>query len=197
MRTIWNPRSPYPFVTMSSMSTTMTTYEADNETSSIDESGAGVRLDPQESCVRLDSQETAHPEINLKNLRTREPLAFSTVAGRIGIGGTDAIREYLGFSEWNSPGEEEEEEEELSAEALKALNHGDQNLGEVDKSMDEVELQNLGQGANEAKCVVETIMSDNNPPPLQAMTRVRDELVNNAAKLSTLDDDVGRIKKNT
>ena len=152
----------------------------------------------------------AFPNIRLVNSRTGDPLAFSTIAGQ--RGGGRAIQE-LGFPDWAHRGAGKQK---LPAAAVAALSRANQELGEVAGPMDTVELQDLGQTANEALDAIhtmETALTDAdidellemvNDPPLnlreirgldKALQSIRGELTNNLAKLTELDDHIALEKR--
>lgn len=149
----------------------------------------------------------AYPNLDLVNKKSGRPLALSTLASR---GGTKAIREDLGFVDWAA------KKSSLPAAAVAALSRANQELGEVAGPIDTVELQDLGQTANEALDAIHTmetaltdadideILETINDPPLnlreirgldKALQTIRGELTNNLAKLSVLDEHIATEKR--
>ena len=130
-------------------------------------------------------------------------LALSTLASWYWVGGTDALRRSLGLTGYTRKG--------LSSSAVKALQQADKTLP---SNLDKIELEDLPgiadsarQGAEQVESTLTTI--DDQPIDTvwvtqarrelagleKAMTGIRDELANNLAKLTSIDDrksEVGR-----
>ena len=134
-----------------------------------------------------------YPEIHLTNIRTKEGLAFSTIAGT--RKGTAVIREELGFTDYVR-------KRTFNAAALQK---GSDNLEVISTEAETVEMRDLGATAGKASSIVETMetaFSDADAPsplPLReirgldkALQTIRGELVNNLAKLTELDNHITR-----
>ena len=151
----------------------------------------------------------AYRDLGLTNIRTSEPLALSTLAGR--PGGTAAIREGLGFVDWRKPS--------LPRQAVSALQSAESGLGEAASALSKnIELQDfgaVGQSVTEASGATETalqeletsfteeqiagVLGTMDDPPLslrelrgldRAMRTMQGELVNNLARLSEIDNHI-------
>ena len=136
------------------------------------------------------------PEIHLTNVRTKEGLAFSTIAGT--RKGAAAIRDGLGFTDYVR-------KRALKAATQRDLQKVDKTLNVVSKKAETVEMQDLGAVAGEASSAVETMettfseASESEQLPLReirgldkALQTIRGELVNNLAKLTELDNHITR-----
>ena len=123
-------------------------------------------------------------------------LVLSTLASRYGVGGTDAVRRSLGLTGYKRKG--------LSSSAVKALQLADKTLP---SNLDNIELEDFPgiadsarHSAEQVECTLTTI--DDQPIDTawvtqsrreltgleKAMTGMRDELANNLAKLTSIDD---------
>lgn len=150
----------------------------------------------------------AFPNLELVKSRTRRPLSFNTIGNR--PGGGKAIREELGFPDWIRA------KKKLPAQAATALQEVNRELGEAAAASDTVELQDLGQTAEEASNAIHTmettfteakideLLGTINDPPLnlreirgldRALQSIRGELTNNLAKLTELDKDIALEKR--
>ena len=156
----------------------------------------------------------AYPNMDIINARTGNPIALSTVATR--RGGSNAIRNDLGFVDWSS------KKPRLPAEAVANLQTLDNDLSKAADDVDKIELQDLGAVATTTLQNVETSLSesmigniletiDGSPlnfsdSPLKlklrelrgldkAMQTIRGELTNNLAKLSELDSRIALEKR--
>ena len=133
-----------------------------------------------------------YPEIPLTNIRTKEGLALSTIAGK--RQGAAVIREELGFTDYVR-------KQTINAANRRALQKGSDNLEVVSTEAGTVELQNLGATAGKASSIVETMETTFSDAPLplreirgldKALQTIRGELVNNLAKLTELDNHITR-----
>ena len=155
----------------------------------------------------------AYPNLDLVNKRSGRPLALSTLASR---GGIKAIREDLGFPNWSRT------RKTLSANGERALQQAVDSLPAGGENIPIEELSSVVQeaiaGAEMATTTLDEELTSEqtaalatiDDPPLDvqwvgqanrelqglklAMTRKQDELVNNLAKLSELDDEIPGIK---
>ena len=155
----------------------------------------------------------AYPNLDLVNKRSGRPLALSTLASR---GGIKAIREDLGFANWSQT------RKPLSANGERALQQAVDSLPAGGENIPPEELSSVVQeaiaGAEMATTTLDEELTSEqtaalatiDDPPLDvqwvgqanrelrglklAMTRKQDELVNNLAKLSELDDEIPGIK---
>ena len=155
----------------------------------------------------------AYPNLDLINKRSGRPLALSTLASR---GGIKAIREDLGFANWSQT------RKTLSANGERALQQAVDSLPAGGENIPPEELSSVVQeaiaGAEMATTALDEELTSEqtaalatiDDPPLDvqwvgqanrelrglklAMTRKQDELVNNLAKLSELDDEIPGIK---
>ena len=155
----------------------------------------------------------AYPNLDLVNKRSGRPLALSTLASR---GGTKAIREELGFSDWSQT------RKTLSANGERALQQAVDSLPAGGENIPIQDFSSVVQeaiaGAEMATTALDEELTSEqtaalatiDDPPLDvqwvgqanrelrglklAMTRKQDELVNNLAKLSELDDEIPGIK---
>ena len=133
-----------------------------------------------------------YPEIPLTNIRTKEGLALSTIAGK--RQGAAVIREELGFTDYVR-------KQTINAANRRALQKGSDNLEVVSTEAGTVELQDLGATAGKASSIVETMETTFSDAPLplreirgldKALQTIRGELVNNLAKLTELDNHITR-----
>ena len=133
-----------------------------------------------------------YPEIRLTNIRTKEGLALSTIAGN--REGTAIIREELGFTDYVR-------KQTINAANRRALQKGSDNLEVISTEAGTVEMQNLGATAGKASSIVETMETTFSDAPLplreirgldKALQTIRGELVNNLAKLTELDNHITR-----
>ena len=125
-------------------------------------------------------------------------LALSTLASRYGVGGTDALRRSLGLTGYTRKG--------LSSSAVKALQQADKTLP---SNLDNIEriADSARQSAEQVESTLTTIVDQ----PIdtvwvtqarrelagleKAMTGVRDELANNLAKLTSIDDRKSEVER--
>ena len=133
-----------------------------------------------------------YPEIRLTNIRTKEGLALSTIAGN--REGTAIIREELGFTDYVR-------KQTINAANRRALQKGSDNLEVISTEAGTVEMQDLGATAGKASSIVETMETTFSDAPLplreirgldKALQTIRGELVNNLAKLTELDNHITR-----
>ena len=137
-----------------------------------------------------------YPEIHLTNIRTKEGLAFSTIAGT--RKGTAVIREELGFTDYVR-------KRTFNAANRLALQKGSDNLEVISTEAETVEMRDLGPVAVKASSIMETMETTlseaDAPAPLplreirgldKALQTIRGELVNNLAKLTELDNHITR-----
>ena len=155
----------------------------------------------------------AYPNLDLVNKRSGRPLALSTLASR---GGIKAIREDLGFANWSRTRKTLSANGEIALQqAVDSLPAGGENIpieelsSVVQEAIAGVEMATTAldeELTSEQTAALATI----DDPPLDvqwvgqanrelrglklAMTRKQDELVNNLAKLSELDDEIPGIK---
>ena len=130
-------------------------------------------------------------------------LALSTLASRYGVGGTDALRRSLGLTGYTQKG--------LSSSAVKALQQADKTLP---SNLDNIELEDLPGIADRARQSaeqVETTMTTIDDQPVdtawvtqarrelagveKSIAGVRDELANNLAKLTSIDDRKSEVER--
>ena len=127
-------------------------------------------------------------------------LALSTLASRYGVDGTDALRRLLGLSGYTRKG--------LSSSAVTALQQADKTFP---SNLDDIELENLPGTADSARSSaeqVETTIDDQLVDTVwvtqarrmlagleKAMTGVRDELANNLAKVTNIDDRKSEVER--
>ena len=133
-----------------------------------------------------------YPEIHLTNIRTKEGLAFSTIAGT--RKGTAVIREELGFTDYVR-------KRTFNAANQLALQKGSDNLEVISTEAETVEMRDLGTTAGKASSIVETMETTFSEASLplreirgldKALQTIRGELVNNLAKLTELDNHITR-----
>ena len=133
-----------------------------------------------------------YPEIRLTNIRTKEGLALSTIAGN--REGTAIIREELGFTDYVR-------KQTINAANRRALQKGSDNLEVISTEAGTVEMQDLGATAGKASSIVETMETTFSDAPLplreirgldKALQTIRGELVNNLAKLTEIDNHITR-----
>ena len=127
-------------------------------------------------------------------------LALSTLASNYGVGGTDALRRSLGLTGYTRKG--------LGSSAVKALKQADKTLP---SNLDNIELEDLPGIAGSARQSAEQVDTTIDDQPIdtlrvtqarrelvgleKAMTGVRDELANNLAKLTSIDDRKSEVKR--
>ena len=130
-------------------------------------------------------------------------LALSTLASRYGVGRTDALRRSLGLTGYTRKC--------LNSSAVKALQQTDKTLP---SNLDNFELEDLSSIADSARQSAEQVettltMIDDQPIDTacvtqarrelagleKAMTGVRDELANNLAKLTSIDDQKSEVER--
>ena len=130
-------------------------------------------------------------------------LTLSTLASRYGVGGTDALRRSLGLTGYTRKG--------LSNPAVKALQQADKTLS---SNLDNIELEDLSGIADSARQSAEQVQSTLttiDDPPIdtlwvteagrelagleKATTGIRDELANNLAKLTSIDDRKSEVER--
>ena len=133
-----------------------------------------------------------YPEIRLTNIRTKEGLALSTIAGN--REGTAIIREELGFTDYVR-------KQTINAANRRALQKGGDNMGDISAEVETVEMRDLGATAGKASSIVETMETTLSDAPLplreirgldKALQTIRGELVNNLAKLTEIDNHITR-----
>ena len=129
-------------------------------------------------------------------------LALSSLARSYGEGGTNALRRSLGFTDYTS---------KLSRSAVKALQQADKALPSDLESVEMKDLPGIADSARRSAEDVETALSTITDPSIdtawvtqagrelaglkKAMTGVRDELANNLAKLSGLDERKSQVER--
>ncbi|KAK3796167.1 hypothetical protein RRG08_018164 [Elysia crispata] len=96
----------------------------------------------------------AYPDINIINTRTGRPNTLNYVARQM-KGGGDAVRQDLGFSDWN-PGAGKQK---LPPGVTEDLNRVDQQLSEAASAIETAPLEDLGQGTSEAITSAEKIVA--------------------------------------
>ena len=145
-------------------------------------------------------------------------LALGSIAGEYGGGGTDAIRKSLELREYTSKTRKGAPHKALSANGEKALQQAVDTLPTGGENITLQDFSDVVSDALASAEMATTVLDEEltseqtaalatiDDPPLDvqwvgqakreieglglAMTRKRDELVNNLAKLSTLDDDI-------
>ena len=127
-------------------------------------------------------------------------LTLSTLASRYGVGGTDALRRSLGLSGYTQKG--------LGSSAVKTLQQADKTLP---SNFDNFKLEDLPGIADSARQRAEQVETTIDDQPIdtvwvtqarrelagleKAMTGVRDELTNNLAKLTSIDDRKSEVER--
>ena len=130
-------------------------------------------------------------------------LALSTLASRYGVGGTDAVRRSLGITGYTRKG--------LSSSNVKVPQQANKTLP---SNLDKIELEDLPGIADSARQSAEQVEStlttiDDQPIDTvwvtqarrelaglkKAMTGMRDELANNLAKLTNIDDRKSEVER--
>ena len=135
-----------------------------------------------------------YPDIPLTNIRTKEGLALSTIAGK--RKGVAVIREELGFTDYVR-------KQTVDAATRLALQKSGDNMKVISTEVETVEMQDLGATAVKASSIVETMETTLSDAPEQlplrelrgldkALQTIRGELVNNLAKLTELDNHITR-----
>ena len=123
-------------------------------------------------------------------------LALSTLASRYGVGGTDALRRSLGLTGYTR--------KSLSSSAVKALQQADKTLSSNLDNIKLGDLPGIADSARQSAEQVESTLTTIDDQPIdtvwvtqarrelaglkKAMTEVRDELANNLAKLTSIED---------
>ena len=116
------------------------------------------------------------------------------------MGGTDALQRSLGLTDYTRKG--------LSSSAVKALQQADKTFR---SNLDNIELEDLAGIADSARQRVEQVETAIDDQPIdavcvnhvrrelagleKAMTGVRNELANNLAKLTSIDDRKSDVKR--
>ncbi|MEW8329975.1 MAG: hypothetical protein AB2692_03495, partial [Candidatus Thiodiazotropha sp.] len=136
-------------------------------------------------------------------------LALSTLARRFGEGGTYALRRSLGLTDYAS----RVSRKGLSSSAAKALQHAEETLpsGANLEGMEMEDLSGVADTTSQSVEEVETALLSMDDPPMdtgwvaqakrelaglkKAMTGEREELANNLAKLSDVDDRKSQVEK--
>lgn len=134
-------------------------------------------------------------------------LALSSLAIKYGEGGTNALRRSLGLTGYTS----RTSRKGLSSSAEKALRQADKALSSNVENIELKDLPGIADSARRSTEQVETALKTINDQPIdaawvtrarrelagleKAMTGVRDELANNLAKLSNVDDQKSEIEK--
>ena len=127
-------------------------------------------------------------------------LALSTLASRYGVGSTDALRRSLGLTWYTRKG--------LGSSAVRALQQADKTLP---RNLDNIELEDLSGIADSARQIAEQVETTIDDQPIdtawvtqvrrelarleKARTGVRDELANNLAKLTSIDDRKSEVER--
>ena len=127
-------------------------------------------------------------------------LALSTLASRYGMGGTDALRRSLGLTGYTREG--------LSSSAVKALQQADKTLPSNLENIELEDLSGIVESARQSAEQVETTLTTIDDKLIdtawarrelagleKAMTGVRDELANNLAKLTSIDDRNSEVER--
>ena len=148
--------------------------------------------------------------------------ALSTLAQEYGNGGTDAIRKSLKLQEYTSKTRKGAPHKALSANGEKALQQAVDTLPTGGENVPLQDFSSVANDATASAGMATTVLDEEltsgqtaalatiDDPPLDvqwvgqaereleglglAMTRKREELVNNLSKLSTLDDDISGIR---
>ena len=127
-------------------------------------------------------------------------LALSTLVSRYGVGGTEALRRSLGLTGYTRKG--------LGSSAVKAFQQADKTLP---SNLDDTELEDLPGMADSVRQSAEQVETTIDDQPIdtvwvtqarrelagleKAMTGVRDELANNLAKLTSIDDRKSKVER--
>ena len=127
-------------------------------------------------------------------------LALSALASRYGVGGTDALRRSLGLTGYTRKC--------LVSSAVKALQQADKTLP---SNLDNIELEDLPGMADSSRQSAEQVETTIDDQPIdtawvtqarrelagleKAMTGMRDELANNLAKLTSIDDRKSEVER--
>ena len=131
-------------------------------------------------------------------------LALPTLDSRYGAGGTDALRRSLGLTGYTSG----TSRKGLSSSAVKALQQADKTLP---SNLENIELPGIADSAHQRAEQVETTRTTIDDQPIdtvwvtqarrelarleKAMTGVKDELANNLAKLTSIDDRKSEVER--
>lgn len=134
-------------------------------------------------------------------------LALSSLATKYGEGGTNALRRSLGLTGYTS----KTSRKGLSRSAEKALRQADKALPSNIENIELKDLSSVADSTIRGTEEVETALASISDPPMdtawvtqarrelagmeKAMTGVRDELANNLAKLSNIDDEKSEVEK--
>ena len=144
----------------------------------------------------------SNTKINIVNVKTGTPNSLDYVAKQ---GGVNAVREGLGFSNWN-PGDKKQK---LSPSSNAKLEKTDQQVGEAVSAIETAPLEDLGQVIIKVEAAVQiagNVFVEPERPGVPSMTQreflgiyraletIRGELTNNLAKLSELDKDIASEK---
>ena len=129
--------------------------------------------------------------------------ALSTLASWYGVGGTDALRRSLGLTGYTRKG--------LGSSAVKALHQADKTLPSNLENIELEDLPGMADSARQSAEQVETTLTTTDDQPVdtvwvtqarrelagleKAMTGVRDELANNLAKLTSIDDRKSEVER--
>ncbi|MES9897343.1 MAG: hypothetical protein ABW141_20910 [Candidatus Thiodiazotropha endolucinida] len=137
-------------------------------------------------------------------------LALSTLATRYGKDGAYALRRSLGLTGYTAG---TARTSRLSSSAAKALRHAEETLpsGANLEDMEMKDLSGVADTTSQSVEEVDTVLSTIDDPPMdtawvaqvrrelaglnKAMTRERDKLANNLAKLSDVDDRKSQVEK--
>ena len=151
----------------------------------------------------------AYPDVRIVDKKGREVLALSSIAKEPGGRGLAAIRDVMGFNNYGLKPSAEAEAAKQSA-----LQKGNATLGDLDKEVENVEMQDLGATAGKASNIVKNMGTAFNNAEIdernegdttgiqfptreirgldKALQTIRGELVNNLAKLTELDNHITR-----
>ena len=127
-------------------------------------------------------------------------LALSILASRYGAGGTDALRRSLGLTDYTS----RTSGKGLTSFTVKALQQADKTLPSNLENIELEDLSGIADSARRSAEQVETTLTTTDDQPIdtamatqvredlagleKTMAGVRDELANNLAKLTSMDD---------
>lgn len=134
-------------------------------------------------------------------------LALSSLAIRYGEGGTNAVRRSLGLAGYTSG----TSRKGLSSSAVKALQQADKTLPSNLENIELEDLPGIADSARQSAEQVESTLTTIDDQPIdtvwvtqarrelagleKAMTGVRDELANNLAKLTSIDDRKSEVER--
>lgn len=159
-------------------------YDAFGQEPDVGRNYANFELDSR-GTLRLKN----NPDFNIINVRTKQPLALSTLAGK--PGGANIIREELGFVDWRR--------KNLKPQTVAALQKVETKLSE------EIEMDDFSPNT------IDEVLKTIDDPPLdgtdelggyirelkgldKAMQRQRGNLSDNLSKLSHLDEEMSTLK---